>query len=112
MNLTQIMDFSWLYQEALLVSPIGEPGDDARRYVVTDAGKLYACVLSAIDGTVLVNGTAYDFGDELPVVLGLLDEVADNPDGDEIFIPAATYDDDITSPGSGYWGPGGTFFVN
>jgi hypothetical protein len=91
--LTQTQDFGWLYTEALYVTPFGSPDLDDRRYLVTNYDRTRSCVLSAgipETGYVLVNQQPYDFGDDFPVILGLMDEVDDNSPFTEVLIPAAT----------------------
>lgn len=93
--------YDWVVAEmvnGLYATPLVPRGDaEGDRILVRDAGARYAAVLTLteIPGdepgslTVLVNGELLDFGDDLPVILGLFDEVYESAlGGEEIFLPA------------------------
>jgi hypothetical protein len=79
--------FGWLIAEDLYVTPL-EPRDSelGARILVTDAGRRWAVMLVESEPgsgfpegemTWLVNGEIINFGDEYPVLLGLVDEAYD-----------------------------------
>jgi len=88
------VNYEWLVTEDLEVTVLPDP-DGATRLLVTDSGKRWAAVVKDDVETgegcsiVTVNGEWYDFGDDLPVVLGLLDEAAGRKPGDEFYSAAA-----------------------
>lgn len=92
------MNLSWLFEEPLFVTRYGAEIDKPR-FLVTDAGRRWAVMLKAetqvIGGgestAVLANGEYYDFGDNFPVVLGMMDEVAELAKSDLMANPAEHY---------------------
>ena len=84
--------YDWLVDGDVWARYIGADNGAPDRWLVTDAGRLYAAILmvTEIPGgegeSVLVNGELLDLSDAYPAVLGILDAAKD-AGGEEIYLP-------------------------
>lgn len=81
--------YEWVKTNALYVTVITP---DSVLVMDQDRSRAVVIAYDAGEGTgqLLFNGVYVDVGDDFPVFLGLMDEVADNGHG-EVLIPAASF---------------------